>query len=192
MTMYRKFIPVALLIVAVGLASGCRNPFDPSADVRVLRFLVDGNDYYASIDQGTANSPTNAPQVVMVVVNYSTVPVEFTSYTVVYRQVGPQNSPTCPASPNSPICALGGATGRSYRIVDYMSGLTNTWASLPIRYTRQDLPLRVATDELMMYIFNEPATDIMAGGIGAYITIHGVDQNGHDVRASGTLHIEVY
>ena len=137
------------------------------------------------------NSPGDRRDVRVVVNNYSTVSVDFRSYTVVYRQVGPQNSATCTFPPNSPICSLGGGQGqRYYWTPSRLEGVTTSGA--PYARTTRTYPLRIITADLLTYIDAADPSDITAGGIDCYVTLLGTDENDHDVKATGTFHIEVF
>lgn len=191
--------PAAVILAAAIAATtgGCRNPFDPAAEIRVNRFRVQGDNYVGSITQTQAISyitnPTwggRAVQSVRIVIdNLGTVPVVFDSYTVVYRQVGPQNSATCTLPPNSPICSLGGALGKRYHILTRMTGVTSSGQYQG--YVQYEFPLRVITDDFLTYVDKAEPSDIKAGGVDCYVTVYGVDENGHDVKADGSVHLDV-
>lgn len=183
----------AILLLA---ASGCINPFDPKANVRLWRFEVNGNatQLVVQIVQANAiNLIAGPPTVSAVVLNESTsVGVIFDSYTVVYRQNAAQTG-TCTQPPGSPICSLGGAAGRRFALHWHLApvntnpvgsgGATTAWTSL-------SLPLSVITAELLQYIASNQTT--INGGIDMDITLSGTDHNGHDVKAGGTCHIEIF
>jgi hypothetical protein len=49
--------------------------------------------------------------------------------------------------------------------------------------------VRLITRELLLYIKQNPGT--LNGGIDCEVECFGTDENGHDVKVSGTLHVEV-
>ncbi len=201
---------LVFLLIAAGVSTGCRNPFDPEADVRINRFLAQGNNFVAQIEQADANNlitnqfvgGVNMQQVRVVVDNLTTVPVTFESYTVTYIQIAKQgdfmpNSPVslspCVQPPGSPICSLGKDGTARYHFLAHLGGLNTDPGGLPFPVVTQGtFDLRIITEELLTYIFNAAPSDIQAGGIDCEITLLGTDHNGHDVQASGTLHIEVF
>jgi len=186
-----------LLVLAAaataGLVSGCRNPFDPTADIRFRRFQANSG-YIATINA----DPTNVTNIInqswqdfynvrMEIAVYSSVPVSWTSYTVVYRQVAAQVK-ECGLPPGSPICSLGGAGGRRFPIRRHTRGLLSN-ASVPLN-PNQTILLRPFPEEFLQYISGNG--EAVSGGIDVDITIQGEDHNGHDIEVSGTLHVEVY
>lgn len=203
MTVHR-FTLLTILVLAGSLSTGCRNPFDPAAQVDIVRFFAQGTfcgsgGFVAQITQTPLDPPSTSvdqkQRVCVMLRNTSSVNVLFTSYTVVYRQLGRQGlwpsctlSPTC-RPPDSPIAALGDAAGRRYTFVLHMQGVR--FAGTPTQTTLQ-VPVRIITEELLEYIEDAPPVDIQSGGLDCDITLHGEDHNGHDVKVSGTLHIEVF
>lgn len=201
----RRSTLLTILVLAGSLSTGCgRNPFDPTAQVDIVRFFAQGTDcssggFVAQITQTpldpSSTSSSNKQRVCVRLRNTGSVNVLFTSYTVVYRQLGKQgNWPSCTLSPtcrppNSPIASLGDAAGRRYTLVLHMSGVRK--AATPPETTLQ-VPVRIITEELLKYIETAPPSDIRGGGLDCDITLHGEDHNGHDIKVSGTLHIEVF
>jgi hypothetical protein len=188
---------VALALLQAGglavLAGGCENPFDPAADVRLIRlsWTRNGNSI-ALIEQATAytNNKTDlgAQSLDVTVGNFSSVPAVLTRVVVVYKQVGPQTLASCPQPAGSPICSLGGAGGRRWDLVAHVPGLVNNFTGTG--YTALTFRFAPIHEGLLNYIQLNPETT--GGGIDLEITMFGEDHNGHDVRVNGTFHIEVY
>jgi len=186
----RRFL-VLLAATTAGLVSGCRNPFDPTADIRFRRFYANSG-YISTINA----DPTNVTNIInskwdgfygvsMEIAVYASVPVTWTSYTVVYRQVAAQVS-QCGLPPGAPICSIGGAGGRRFLIRRHTRGIV-TNDLVPMTDT---VALRPFSEEFLRYISGNG--EAVSGGIDVDITIQGEDHNGHDVEVSGTLHVEVY
>ena len=181
-----------LLLSIIAASAGCRNPFDPTADIKLIRFFANGG-LFVTVEQVQAiNDITNSTGVQNVradFANYSTVPAEFTSYTVVYRQLTAQPAPVnLPAG--SPIPTLGGAAGRrGYFRWNAGSLLDNT---NPVGYTVTSLFPRVITAEFLSYVGGSLGTSTIGGGIDCEIIFFGTDDNGHEVKIDGTLHVDIY
>lgn len=178
----------ALLPLAL---TGCQNPFDPEADLRLLRWNGLNGTTVILITQANAqtihkqSNDASHRNIGAAIANYSAVPVTLRSYTVVYRQVGEQ-SPPCALPPGNAICRLGGAAGRRFPIVQHIGGLT----SYGVGYASTDIRIRPVTDELLDHIFADLNT--INGGIDMEILMYGTDHNGHDVKVGGSIHIEIY
>jgi len=172
-----------LLLAAAGvLAVGCRNPLDPKADIRIEN--ITGLN---RILQSNAATLGNDPQFTTVqFASYGTVGCAFNGYTVVYRQVGPQNDPACSQGPGQPICALGGAAGRRYSVRFHM-GPKNDDLTLSVV---NSYSFAILTPEVMKYI--SAHTDTTNGGIDCDLTFFGTDHNDHDITVTGTFHVEVF
>ena len=134
-------------------------------------------------EQGSSSSSQN---VTMAVLNYGSIGFEIDSYTVVYRQVSAQTG-ACTQPAGSPICALGGPGGRKFSITIHPDSLLN---AATVNATQMNVNIRPMTTELYDYIGANTAT--ISGGLDLDITLNGTDHNGHDVKVSGTLHVEVY
>jgi hypothetical protein len=187
---YRRLLVLVAAAVA-GLVAGCRNPFDPTADIRFRRFQANSG-YIATINA----DPTNVTNIInskwdsfysvtMEISLYSSVPVSWRNYTVVYRQVAEQVA-QCGLPPGSPICSLGGAGGRRFPMRVHSRGLLSN-DSVPVTDT---ISLRPFSEEFLKYVSGNG--EAVSGGIDVDITVQGEDHNGHDVEVSGTLHVEVY
>ena len=163
------------------LAVGCRNPLDPKADVRIESF--GGRATFLQTDNSIINQyyPTSVQ-----FASYGTVAAILTSYTVVYRQVGPQNDPACTQGPGQPICALGGAAGRRYAMRTHLAPRTND----ATRNVPTTVTIHILTSELLKYIVEHG--DTVNGGLDLDLTFFGTDHNGHDLTVTGTFHIEVF
>lgn len=183
--------PLAALAAGLLLlgSAGCRNPFDPEADLRMWRIDACGGGPVVQILQSDAlvGAMTNTclQRVIATVLNYSSVQASLTSYSVVYRQISAQTG-ACPQPPGSPICSLGGAGGRKFAIREHVDALTNNASE----NTQTDVWMMVLTPEVLTYIGTNTST--IGGGIDMDITLFGTDHNGHDVKVGGTIHIEVY
>lgn len=189
-----RFAALATLLGAgltAAFLAGCQNPFDPQADLRLLRWdnLNGGN--VILITQSEANSNHKSPgddshnRIVAEIANYSSVPVTLTSYTVVYRQIGEQGAP-CSLPPGNAICVLGGAAGRRFQMLQHIGGLTSYGSG----YSLTDVQIRPITDEVLSRIFFDSNT--INGGIDMEILLYGTDHNGHDVKVGGSIHIEIF
>ena len=185
--------PRLLAAAAAGLgllASGCQNPFDPKADVRMWQFNANAGQV-ASIVQANAttteqSSSSSSQNVSIYVLNYSSIGFVFDSYTVVYRQASPQTG-SCTQPAGSPICSLGGPGGRRFPMVTHAVSVMNV-ANMDA--TGMSIPIHPMTTEMYDYIGANTAT--ISGGLDLDITLNGTDDNGHDIKVGGTLHVEVY
>jgi len=176
---------VALAAFALG---GCQNPFDPQADLRLLHWYANGG-LVAQLTQATAvttgMTDWGLQSVTMVIGNFGSVGVTLTGYTVVYRQVGAQTG-AYPQPAGSPVVSLGGAAGRRFPILAHAQGLVDNYS----QFTQTSVGLRIITPELLTYIGNNTST--INGGMDCEVEVFGTDHNGHDVKVSGTLHIEIF
>jgi hypothetical protein len=184
----RRLAPaIAVALVAV-TCTGCQNPFDPSADLRLIRWFANG-DLVVQITQslagGSAKSDPLLQSTRMTIGNFSSVPVTLTSYVVVYRQVGAVTG-SSPLPAGSPIPVLGGAGGRRYPIQLHVRGLEDNSGL----FAQADLDLQIVTNDFLDYIFNNAST--INGGIDCEVEVFGTDHNGHDVTVAGALHVEVF
>jgi hypothetical protein len=181
----RRLVPAALAVLAV---SGCQNPFDPQADLRLILWEANGG-LVAQLTQALASTTekqnTWLQTVKMTIGNYSSVPVTLTSYTVVYRQVGAQTG-AYPQPAGSPIPSLGGASGRRFPFLVHATALTSNFA----QFSSTGFWVRIITSELLDYIGNNTST--INGGIDCEVEVFGSDHNGHNVSVSGTLHVEIF
>ncbi len=181
MTRARLSAALGAALVAT-LAAGCRNPFDPKADIRFARFFTSIDfGYILTISQNDANNlstPANAGRIMVIIQldNFSTVSATYTGYSVVYRQL----------FDNQPIADCGGAAGRRFKTLMRVPALQNN-TSVPFQDS-YDLP--IVTTELLTYIAN--TTSLQSGGIDCEITLYGEDENGHDIRTEAVLHIDVF
>jgi len=182
-----------LLLAAAGImATGCINPFDPSADVRLERFFANGG-LIAIINQSTAlaNVDSNgaSEQTVNVAFsNFTTVGGQITSYSVVYRQLTAQPAPVN-LEAGSPIPSLGGAAGRRFYTLLHFQGLRDN--TNPVEYTTFTLFPRIITAEVMKYIGSGLGASAIGGGIDCECIFYGEDHNGHDIKVSGVLHVQI-
>lgn len=186
--MTRRAIVLALpLLMAVG---GCRNPFDPPADVKLIRFFCQDTDsLFAIIEQTLANgyiAVASKQRTRAELANYSTVPGEITSYSVVYRQLTAQPAPVN-LPPGSPIPSLGGAAGRRFYIHDYIGALTDNTSGQG--YSVTTVRPKIINPELLSYIYTNSST--IGGGIDCEVVFFGTDENGHEIKISGVVHVEV-
>lgn len=169
------------LLAGLGVvALGCRNPFDPSADVRVE---VGG---FVIFDQ--SNAATQVSQMwthTVQFTNYSSVPARFTSYTVVYRQVGAQTDPACPQPPGQPVCSLGGAAGRRYPLVVEVGPRITNDAPPATGFAS----VLIYTPEFFRYVSTHGETT--EGGFDVELTFFGTDDNGHDLTVSEINHADI-
>lgn len=175
-------------LLGATLSAGCRNPFDPQADVKLVRFYSTTGDYIERVLQTSALTwidSTDRHVIQLLIYNYSSVGVRFFSYTAVYRQVGIQPTVVPVLPPGQPIAALGGAAGRRYMADIYLMGLSNNRNDYSVTLA----PLIILTEELLTYIGTNAST--RNGGIDVDVTLYGIDDNDHDVVVGGTFHIEV-
>ncbi len=183
-----KTFKSAALLILTGIAlAACRNPFDPSADIRLVRFYDYGGNFVMSLLQDQADTAIEEDwkhRVRAQIYNYSSVAAKFHSYTVVYKQVGPQAN--AGLGPGLPIPSLGGAAGRRYTAGFYIRGLLNNEAD----FVDEQFSVLILTDEFFMYVKNN--TDTVDGGIDCELTFYGVDENDHDVTVGGTFHVEIF
>jgi hypothetical protein len=183
---------VVLAAAALGLIAGCRNPFDPSADIRLERFFANGG-LITIVTQATALNSVDSNGAGIQSVradfsNFSTVGGNFTSYTVVYRQLPAQPAPVN-LDPGSPIPSLGGAAGRRFYELVHFQGLRddtntngfNTFSMFP----------RIITAELLKYIGSGLGSSSIGGGIDCEVIFFGEDHNGHEIKVGGVLHVQV-
>lgn len=178
-----RLLAIALL-ASVAVLGGCRNPFNPAAQIRFDRFYAGAAATpILSIQQSQAgtmkSSPTSAGDLVTLVQisNTSTVPGRITGYNVVYRQI----------SDGQPIAACGGAAGRRFQTHIAVSYLQSNYSAEAITYP---LPfITIVTDELLNHIATNLTT--IDGGIDCEVTFYGEDDNGYDIQVEGVLHIDV-
>jgi hypothetical protein len=182
----RRAISLAAIPLLLAALAGCRNPFDPSADVIIDHFEPRMQSLNQSDWNNQITQPWGVQSVNIFVRNFGTVGVSFTSFTVVYRQVADQPLAVPPLPANSPIAAVGGAEGLTFKIVVHLLGLQSAYNSSQERSWN----IQVVTDNLLRYIGEH--TETKSGGIDCEITMHGTDHNGHDVTATGVFHIEVF
>lgn len=194
MTPRRFPFVAAIAAMAVSLA-GCENPFDPKADVKLLRWNCNAG-LTAQLVQATAGtngmSDSGLQTTEMHLGNFTSVPVLFTSYVAVYRQIGAQDAPVN-LPPGSPIPSLGGAAGRRYAINYHMQAVTSpTNGSYSDIYTTGATTFqpRLITREFLNYVATNPGTT--NGGIDIEVEVFGTDHNGHDVKVGGVLHVEIF
>jgi len=180
----KKFSILLLSALTAFSAAGCRNPFDPEADVVFDRFFC-GSLYSPVllidrklVTNGTLYTRVQAGQLFVAAqfLNFSSVYTSFVSYTVVYRDV----------YTGAPISSCGGAAGRRF----YSSFLVNALANNTSSNTSTATDIAVVTNELLDHIKNNAYT--INGGIDCEISFAGVDGNDHDIKVDATLHIEVY
>lgn len=183
----------SLLLVLTGLTFlGCRNPFDPMAEIRLERFFANGG-LFTIVNQSTALTSVDSggagiQQAVAEFSNFSTVGGVFTSYNVVYRQLTAQPSPiNLPAG--SPIPSLGGASGRRFYIRNHFQGLRDN--SNTNGYNLFDVFTRIITAELLNYIGSGTGASTIGGGIDCEVVFFGEDHNGHEIKVNGVLHVQV-
>ena len=187
----RRALSTAAIPLLLAALAGCRNPFDPSADVIIDHFnprmqSLNQAEWSTQIPLPGTSWDMNVQYIQIFMRNFSTVGVSFTSYTVVYRQVAAQQTVIPPLPANSPIAAVGGAEGLTFKIVTHLPGMRS---SNDVNYQERSWEIQIVTDNLLQYINN---TETKSGGIDCEITMHGTDHNGHDVTATGVFHIEVF
>jgi len=186
----RRILSLATIPLLMAPFTGCRNPFDPSADVIIDHFeprmgSMKQGEWNNEITRPGASWAVQAQYVTVFIRNYSTVGVSFSSYTVVYRQVSEQAGAIPPLPAHSPITAAGGAEGLTFKFVAHLLGL-----QYPNNEGQErSWNIQVVTDDLLRYCAN---TETQSGGIDCEITMHGTDHNGHDVTVSGVWHLEVF
>jgi len=184
---------LTLVLAALAMTS-CRNPFDPSADLKLLRFFGNGglivliNQVDAKNDIDYSNgSPVQNTSVE--IANYSTVAAQITSYSVVYRQLTLQPSPVN-LPPGSPIPTLGGAAGRRFNSIIHIPALADNTTAAGFNTTT--LSPRIITREFLEYVGTGGlGASTIGGGIDCEIIFYGEDHNGHEVKLSGVLHVEI-
>jgi len=184
--MSKRALPSCLIaaVLALSAASGCRNPFDPEADVIFDRFFCGATYTYVlliervKVTNGVLYGRAEEGKLFVgaQLLNSSSVSATIKSYTVVYKDV----------YTGAPISSCGGSAGRRFYSSLYLSGLNNNTSA----YTTNLLQMKVVTNELLDHIKNNAYT--INGGIDCEISFHGVDDNGHDLKIDTTLHIEVY
>lgn len=194
-----KSLRARCFLAAVAVAvTGCVNPFDPTADIKLERFFANGG-LITVVVQSTAISNAETPGITLqtteaVFSNYSTVGGEITSYSVVYRQLTAQPSPV-DLPPGSPIPSLGGAAGRRFYTLVHFQGLRDN--TDPKEFNTFNMLPRIITNELLQYIGGNPAysngigSSAIGGGIDCEVIFFGQDHNGHDIKVSGVLHVQV-
>ena len=176
-----RFLALTLTAIMTVLA-GCRNPFNPSAQIQFDRFYAGTSFAYAlPIKQASAgsmaSSSANLPELLTVVQlsNSSKVSGKITGYNVVYRQL----------SNGQPIATCGGATGRRFNTYFNIQALSSN--AIPSA-TGQHV-LGIVTAELLTYISMNLTT--VNGGIDCEVTFYGEDDNGYDIQLDAVLHIDV-
>jgi len=178
--MTRRLVP-ALALAAV-MATGCRNPFDPSATIRFDRFFAGPTlGYVLSLDQSLALTYISGVMNDNILTsaqfsNTSSVPAKMSGYTVVYRQI----------STGLPIPMCGGAAGRRFNAPFYINALSDNLTESAATSAQ----LMIVTSELMTHVSNDLSTT--SGGIDCEITFYGEDENGHDVTIKAVLHIDIF
>jgi hypothetical protein len=188
----RARVLIAGMLVTAAVASGCRNPFDPEADVRILNFSASsGGNTVQLLYSECMNLATGSNQwkmgVTATVVNFGTPGVLLTSYTAVYRTMA-KLPPPLSLEPDTPIPDLGGAAGKRYRILRHVQGVTSANSS-NYYSTALTINLNVISEEFARFIYTH--SDIVNGGADIIVTLQGEDHNGHDVTCSGVLHVEI-
>lgn len=187
----RRLSRAAAAAAACLAGVSCQNPFDPKADLRMIRFDANAGTYATFARNSAWSGGSDASMfVTMVIGNWSSVQVSLTSYTVVYRQIGAQVPPSpCPQPPGNPICILGGAAGRTFPMTNHVGGLTDDKSGNG--FVQADVRIRPVSFELLNYIVGGAGAATVNGGIDMDIVLFGEDHNGHDVKVAGTLHLEV-
>jgi len=187
-----RALPSVALAAAALLTVGCQNPFDPEADLRLIRWQANGGvvaQVTQSLAGGSEMQNAGLQETSMYIGNFSMVGAHMTSYVVVYRQIGAQDPPvSLPAG--SAIPSLGGAAGRRFPIDFHVRGvMNNTGNTAEVYASAPQLQVRLITRELLTYISLNLGT--LNGGIDCEVEVYGSDHNGHDVKVTGTLHVEV-
>ncbi len=185
-----KTLRLAPLLV-LAFAVGCRNPFDPSADIRLEQFTGNQGLFVeftqADAAAGVVLTSLGDQVTPVVLVNYSTVAAQITSYTVVYRQLTAQ--PGAGLAPGSPIPSLGGAAGRRFNFIVHIAGLADDTTSAGFNSTA--LYPSIITAELIQYIGGPQGNSTIGGGIDCEVIFFGEDHNGHEVKVPGSIHVQV-
>jgi len=169
-------------VLAALVQGGCRNPFNPPAQIRFDRFYAGENFAQVlsikqtdalSIGKDAAN--INRLRTTAQFSNTSTVRGTITGYTTVYRQI----------SSGKPIESCGGAAGRRFSTVIMVDGLKSNAATSLQAFT----PIMMITSELLSHISTDLTT--LNGGIDCETTFYGEDENGYEIEVEGVLHIDV-
>ncbi|MEK7476959.1 MAG: hypothetical protein AAB152_15150 [Candidatus Coatesbacteria bacterium] len=183
--MNRTFARVAIAAAVLLAAGGCRNPFDPSADIELTRLEVTGNGSYGGtsivIYQTELAGPTYAfgDWVVTCRFTYKNkVSAYLNSVTITYTDID-----------GNPVTAYKAVGGRTFKITFRIPGVRDDNFYYEGEGIDSSLSLRVVDLKVIEELKAPPPGSKV---IFADIVLRGQDDNGYDLRLEGRIAIFVY
>ena len=170
---------IAATVALATILGGCINPFNPSARVELASITANGSTseliaQYADLTRTTINY--NLWTVSCHVVVKNTVAVNLSSVNIMYTDIE-----------GNPVTAYATSGGRNYRMMARIEGLNGG----NMNYTTAEGNAADIGVQLIDYVV---LTELVQGAKILYVTITfmGQDDNGYDVKVSGTVTIRVY
>lgn len=170
------------LLLVLALAGGCRNPFNPAADVELVEMTTDSEDEWEIL--------IFSPQLAVTPIIYSDwevlntfviknkVGVRLTDVNIVYTDFQ-----------GNPVTVYKDSGGRNFKFIARLS---------PVAAGPQfDFNEGQQTQLRLFVVDPQVIAEFQAGTLApsvmfAKVTFRGVDDNGYDVKLSGTMTIKGY